>query len=60
MTTHIKSLIMLIAILLLTTFFMMLSTIQRLQWQIDSMHQRIEVITQQLQEMSRYVQYPGG
>lgn len=60
MTTHIKSAIMIIAILLLTTFFMMLSAIQKLQWQIDSMHQRIEVITQQLQEMNRYVKYPGG
>lgn len=60
MTTHMKSVMAIIAILLLTTLFMMVSTIQRLQWQIDSLYQRNEVITQQLQEMNRYVGYPGG
>lgn len=60
MTTHMKSAVMFVAILLLTTLFLMVSAIQRLQWQIDSLYQRNEVLTQQLQEINRYVRYPGG
>ncbi|OLF50643.1 hypothetical protein BU200_01060 [Streptococcus acidominimus] len=60
MTTHMKSAVMFVAILLLTTLFLMVSAIQRLQWQIDGLRQRNEVITQQLQELNRYVGYPGG
>lgn len=45
--------------LILSVAFLTHSVV-KLQDQIDSMHQRIEVITQQLQEMNRYVQYPGG
>ncbi|MGT2964185.1 hypothetical protein [Streptococcus acidominimus] len=44
----------------MTTLFLMVSAIQRLQWQIDGLRQRNEVITQQLQELNRYVGYPGG
>ncbi len=60
MTTHMKSAVMFVAILLLTTLFLMVSAIQRLQWQIDGLRQRNEVITQQLQEINRHVGYPGG
>ncbi|MER0122409.1 hypothetical protein ABQH43_01575 [Streptococcus sp. ZJ100] len=60
MTTHIKSVIILIAIFLLSTLFMVVLAISNLQSQIDGLYQRNEVLTQQLQEMNKYVQYPGG
>ncbi|MGT2800842.1 hypothetical protein [Streptococcus marmotae] len=60
MTTHIKSIIMLIALFLLSTLFLMVLSIRSLQDQIDGLYQRNEVLTQQLQEMNKYVQYPGG
>ncbi|MEX5397197.1 hypothetical protein ABPH35_02200 [Streptococcus sp. ZJ93] len=60
MTTHIKSVIILIVIFLLSTLFMVVLAISNLQSQIDGLYQRNEVLTQQLQEMNRYVQYPGG
>lgn len=60
MTTHVKSAIMLIAIFLLTALFLMVLSISNLQRQIDGLRQRNEVLTQQLQEMNKYVRYPGG
>ncbi|QBX26093.1 hypothetical protein Javan290_0039 [Streptococcus phage Javan290] len=38
----------------------MVLSIRSLQDQIDGLYQRNEVLTQQLQEMNKYVQYPGG
>ncbi|MGT2716578.1 hypothetical protein [Streptococcus respiraculi] len=35
-------------------------SVAKLQDQIDSLYQRNEVLTQQLQEMNKYVRYPGG
>ncbi|MBF0775976.1 hypothetical protein BVE84_05575 [Streptococcus azizii] len=34
--------------------------IEELEFKVKYQQQRNEVITQQLQEMNRYVQYPGG
>ncbi|MGT2800811.1 hypothetical protein [Streptococcus marmotae] len=60
MTTQIKLIIVLIALFLLSTLFLMVLSIRSLQDQIDGLYQRNEVLTQQLQEMNKYVQYPGG
>lgn len=40
--------------------FIGLISINHLQDQIDSLRERNEILTEQLQEMNRYLQYPGG
>lgn len=45
---------------LIISVMFLVHSVAKLQDQIDHLRQRNEVITQQLQEMNRYVKYPGG
>lgn len=45
---------------LIISVMFLVHSVAKLQDQIDHLRQRNEVITQQLQEMNRYVGYPGG
>lgn len=45
---------------LLISVMFLAHSVAKLQDQIDGLRQRNEVITQQLQELNRYIQYPGG
>ncbi|MBF0818325.1 hypothetical protein [Streptococcus acidominimus] len=53
------------ALILSLMFLMRIVAIQQkrmdeLVFEVEYLQQRNEIITQQLQEMNRYIQYPGG
>lgn len=51
--------IVILSMLVFVAFIMFLSIV-RLQDQIDSLRERNEILTEQIQEMNRYLKYPGG
>ncbi len=49
-----------IIFIVIIVVFIMLLTINHLQSQINGLRIRNEILTDQIQEMNRYLKYPGG